>query len=279
MKCRAALGLMRRRALSGDEVEAVLMEGPHDQAALRELLHAVRRPADPAELAGLEAAVAAFRDAPAPSASSWHAAAPRTRLAGRLAGRLAASALGVKVALACVGAAALGGIAYAAAGGTVPGTSHHAPRTGDTVASSAHGQPAVPPSAQPTPGARPSETGGPGSGPAGPAHPGTAATSVAPTASLRGLCVSWLAAARDPNRAVGPRYAKLIHAAGGPTGVTAYCGLLTNPSPTGGPRSSGAGKSSHAPVSPPAGRSARPAHPTHPARPTPSPSKRATPGS
>jgi hypothetical protein len=258
MKRRNALRLMKRRALSRREVEAVLMDGPHDHDELRALVQAARRGAEPAELAGLAAATAAFRYAPVRDAA--RARARRTRLASRLA----ASAVGVKVAIACLGAAALGGIAYTAAGGTLPGTSQHSPSSSHSVASSTHSQVTSTPSrdsARPTPSASPHGS-----------RPGT----VAPASALRGLCVSWLASSNDPNRATNSRFSKLISAAGSAEAVTPYCTALVDSTGSGNvPHPSGIGNLSHQAASPSGGGNST--HPVHPTHPTNTPSKKPTP--
>ncbi|GIF74995.1 hypothetical protein [Asanoa siamensis] len=107
------------------------MADPRDDAALDRMLDggplppalaALRAPAHPAELRGEEAAVAAFRAAREPGPVATPAAARRARIVGR--------ALAVKLAVAGAVLAG-GGLAVAAATGTLPVQSPVRPATTD----------------------------------------------------------------------------------------------------------------------------------------------------
>jgi len=196
---------MRHQALSPIEAEAALDGDLHGHAGLRALLEAARGPVQLHELHGLAAATAAFGTAPADGRESG-------RSARTLASRLAASALAVKIMLACLGAAALGDITYAGVNGNLPGTTHHSPAAPNHTSTSVQ---VAPPTAVPP-------------GHAVGTRPGTGST-VAPDAALQGLCTSWLASAHDPNRASDHRFTKLVNAAGNASAVTSYCSALSNP--------------------------------------------------
>lgn len=238
MRFRGALSPMQRQTPTRSELDALLAGPGPQRTPLDGLMEAARGAAQPHELLGLDAAVAVFQSGPESAAATG---APRHRAAAPArVGGLVARVLALKVFLICLGTMALGGFAYAAVDGDLPGiTHHHAPgRHASTTAS--HGQGV----ATPAPGT--------GSRPAG----------VPPAAALPGLCVSWLASASDPNRSTDQRFAALEQAAGSAGAVTAYCtNLVASTSP---------GNSTH-PTGPPSSVSI-PTHPSGPPSSIPSPS-------
>jgi len=203
---RNALTSMNRRSAVDAEVA---FEGDlHNHAGLRALVDAACGPAQASEMGGLPAAVAAFRaparQLPSPDRRPRHAG-------GSIAGRLAASALAVKIMLACLGAAALGGLAYAGVNGKLPGTASQPSRSSHSTESSGD-HPSAHASSTPP-------------GHASASKPASGST-IAPAAALPGLCTSWLASANDPNRASDHRFTKLVNAAGNSADVTPYCSTL-----------------------------------------------------
>ncbi|MDH6461726.1 hypothetical protein M2302_001901 [Micromonospora sp. A200] len=183
------------RLLVGPVVDA--HDGPEP---LVRLLTAVRAAPHPGELRGENAAIHAFRSArtgaplPAPSPA-------RSFSLARLAG--------LKVALAGLAVAATGGVAFAAATGTLPGPLHRdAPPTPPS---------AVPQSTPPTT-AGPGGSATPSSGKPEPGRP-------TPAASILGLCRAYRASAGDnPGRALdNPAFADLVTRAGGRNEVAGYC--------------------------------------------------------
>lgn len=235
MRRRDALCPMPRQtpALSRADLDAILAGPGPQRTPLDGLMEAARGAAQPQELLGLDAALAVFRSGPESAASISTAAAPRHRAVkpARIGG-FVARVLALKVLLICLGTMALGGLAYAAVDGDLPGTTHHhSPgRHASTTASHSQGV------ATPAPGS--------GSRPAG----------VPPAPAIRGLCVSWLASAQDPNRSTDQRFAALEHAAGSAGAVSAYCtNLVASTSP---------GNSTH-PTGPPSSVG----NPTHPSGP------------
>lgn len=162
--------------------------------ALGELLHAAAGPAREGELAGEQAAVAAFRAArlaPAPLPRR------RTMIKTTLAGLLAAKILAPVAA-----AAAVGGITVAGVTGTLP-------LPEDT--------PANPPAQQPTTTPRsvvPTH-----------ANPANPATPAAPNPSLTGLCQAYTSsvATAEGTATDSPAFQVLITKAGGEDKVTGYC--------------------------------------------------------
>ncbi|WDZ83061.1 hypothetical protein [Micromonospora cathayae] len=213
------------------------------------LLAAASAPAGPGDLAGEEAALAAFRAArterPAPTAGR-----PRRR---RTVGTLAWVA-GVAV-------TATAGVAVATVGLDRPDPASTPPP--------ATGTPGTPPTGQSTDPSGPSPSAGtaaptptPTSGTAGPGRDAGRATSAVP-ASLPGLCNAYLA---QPDRAErgrslrSPAFRALVDAAGGPAQVEEYCrDLASERTPPAAPPSAG----------PPTRPSTVPsAHPSAPGRPT-----------
>lgn len=206
---------------------------PSDEGALLALLLAARGPARTEELAGEDAAVAAFltvRDAPVPDgAGAREPARPASRSRGirRLLGRFATLKAGL------VGGLAVSGMALAAGTGVLPVPLDNPFDGGsrDTVpvaSASASGGPAGRrgPGAPKGPGGsgRQTGTGRPSTSPA----PGAAR----PDPALAGLCNAY-AHSPDHGRALdGPAFQALIAAAGGRDRVDGYCAALPGNSPT-----------------------------------------------
>jgi hypothetical protein len=180
----------------------------HGPDALGELLSAAAAPATEGELAGEQAAVAAFRAArPAPVPQLRRGSMIRTTLAKLLT---------VKIAAVAAGAVAAGGVALAAATGTLPshpggqtpappGTSH--PAGTPTVTGSEH-----------TTAADDKNTGA-----------GAGAATASPSPSLVGLCQAYTSGAGgEHGKALeNPAFTALITTAGGEDKVPGYCsGLL-----------------------------------------------------
>ncbi|MEV0724886.1 hypothetical protein AB0I37_19160 [Micromonospora purpureochromogenes] len=247
---------MNAHRMDQETVERLLVGpvvGPHDgPEPLVRLLTAVRAAAHPGELRGESAAMHAFRRAragaplPAPSPA-------RSFSLARLAG--------LKVALAGLAVAATGGVAFAAATGTLPGPLHR-------------DAPVTPPSAVPQ-STTPPTTAGPGGSPA-PSSVKPEPGRPTPAASILGLCRAYRAGVGDnPGRALdNPAFADLVTRAGGRDEVAGYCERVvrdTGPSappsavqPT--PTERPTGRPSHAP-STAGGKPDGPAR-TVPSRPT-----------
>lgn len=214
-----------------------------DSEPLADLLAAAAAPARPGELAGEEAALAAFRDA-------------RLELAPQPRRRFMLKSILVKAsvvtAVAVVGG---GGVALAASTGHLPGTGSpddHAatrPTTGATAnaTASAHANG----HASHSPAAGTHRTGA--------AESHDARPSGSPSPNLRGLCTAFQAHAGDgPGKALdNPAFKVLVQTAGGRNKVASYCHTLLA-SPAGKPPTHPGSASTHAT-----------SHPTH-SRPTPS---------
>ncbi|QLQ35006.1 hypothetical protein [Micromonospora robiginosa] len=199
--------------------------------ALVECLDAVRAGPRPGELAGEAAAVTEFRAARAAAhvgvgqAAGGSVRRPTADVGvdGRPARRLA-TLLSVKLAGAALIATLTGGVALAAATGTLPGT------TWDETPSADRTTAGAPPTSGPPRTARPT-------------HPGTGPTAGAPDLSTpAGLCVAYRAVTEgERGRALdAPAFAGLVAAAGGPARVPGYCTALLDASgspvgPTGRP--------------------------------------------
>jgi hypothetical protein len=235
--------MMRRRKRYEQLLDSV---GTNDEP-LAQLLRTARAPAQPDELSGLDAALAAYATSAAGSGTATSAAErlaerpSRFRPASILKG-LAAASLVTKIIAGAVAAAAVGGIALATS--SVEHNHRPTPRTGST--SSSQGQPssALPPSPS-TSGSHPRTLS---STPSGLSTPGATAAAGSPSSSdsattldesLKGLCRAWLS--RPPNTGNAdntPAAARLIAAAGGEDQVDAYCTALlavpatTSPDPT-----------------------------------------------
>lgn len=165
----------------------------HDR--LSDLLAAAAAPARDRELAGEQAAVAAFRDARL-------ATAPARRRPRMLKIALA-NLLSVKIA--AVAATAAGGIALAAAAGTLPGQQREepAPATGTEIVATT--------TTAPTEKSK--------------AHEKKPDNSASPSPSLKGLCQAYTAGAGAERGKAheNPAFSALITAAGGADRVPAFC--------------------------------------------------------
>ncbi|SBW18843.1 hypothetical protein FDG2_0851 [Candidatus Protofrankia californiensis] len=196
----------RPRRIDRDDAERMLRGGPVDPQAgsdpLADLLAAVAAPARADELAGEEAAVAAFREAHlVPVAQLRRKPMIKTALAKLLT---------VKIAVAAVAATAVGGVTVAASTGVLSSPGEHEAAAGVTTSASAQATDPF-------------------------AHVPAAGT-VAP-ASLPALCHAYTdAAAHHPDKPGktldDPAFPLLITAAGGRDKVTTYCGeILKVPAP------------------------------------------------
>ncbi|WP_405108442.1 hypothetical protein OG559_26405 [Micromonospora sp. NBC_01405] len=216
-----------RRDRAADREDAA---GPGRPAGdpLAQLLAAAAGPTRPGELAGEEAALAAFRAARVAPASA-PARTPRRLTVGVVAwiGALAATATA--------------GVAVAAA--TLDRTEEPAPPPAPPAASASPEDPdaAGPTAPRPTgsgPGRSPSPIPAPtatpsGAGPSGPARPGTPGTGTRSPdpghsgagAQLPGLCRAYLAksAAQRERALEKPGFAPLVTAAGGADEVESFC--------------------------------------------------------
>ncbi|MER7333027.1 MULTISPECIES: hypothetical protein [unclassified Micromonospora] len=184
------------RLLGGPVVDP--QDAPQPVASL---LTAVRAAPRAAELAGEDAAVRAYRLARAGTPVGGSERSRGRALAG----------FGVRAALAGVALAVTGGVAFAAAGGTLPG-----PLRGPAPTTAAPAPPAPPPVVSPTPGSgRPS------------APPTTAEGRPDPSASLARLCRAYRTDGDGPDRTLDkPAFDDLVRAAGGRGKVAAYCDRL-----------------------------------------------------
>lgn len=162
----------------------------HDR--LNDLLAAAAAPARDRELAGEQAAVLAFRDARL-------APAPQQRRPWMLKIALA-NLLSVKIA--AVTAAAAGGIALAAAAGTLPGQQREEPKPANDTS-------VVTTSTKDTPASAKQDK-----------KPDNS-----PSPSLKGLCQAWTAGAGSEHGKAheNPAFSALITAAGGADKVPAFC--------------------------------------------------------
>ncbi|MEV0944524.1 hypothetical protein AB0I90_29680 [Micromonospora wenchangensis] len=226
---------LRRSARSGRPVsraEAERLLGPTGPGAppstddpLTRLLAAAAAPARPDELAGEQAALAAFR-------AARGAAAPGPAPAGRRRPRLTT---GVVAWIAALAATATAGVAFAAVtldrpAERVPGPVPSVTGTGSVPPSPHRSDPS-----RQSPSRRPGGTapgGGPSAPPAPPGHSGPASAG-----KLVGQCRAYLAKP-PPQRAKAltkPGYADLVAAAGGTDRVEAYCRTLVPEHPPAGP--------------------------------------------
>ncbi|MFI5836292.1 hypothetical protein ACIA5A_21715 [Micromonospora sp. NPDC051300] len=227
---------------SGLDQETVerLLDGSHPGVpaaplALVQCLDAVRAGPRSGELDGEAAAVTHFRAARAAHVGVGRVAGGSARRRpgevgadGRPTRRLA-TLLSVKLAGAALIATLTGGVALAAATGSLPGTPRDETpppdRTTGTTSTTA-----APPTGGPVRSARPT-------------RPGTGPTAGAPDLSTpAGLCVAYRAVTEaERGRALdAPAFADLVAAAGGPARVPGYCAALLDasgspvtPSPTG----------------------------------------------
>ncbi|MEV0806013.1 hypothetical protein [Micromonospora sp. NPDC050200] len=225
---------MNAHRMDSETAERLLVGAAADRHAgpepLVRLLTAVRAAPRRAELRGESAAMHAFRSA---RAGTPLPAPPLTR------SRTLTGLAGLKVALAGLAVAATGGVALAAATGTLPGPLHRdEPAT--TPSASPHGGPAT------TTG--PDRSGAPST--IGPGRP-------TPGASMLELCRAYQAGAgNNPGRALdNPVFSDLIASAGGRDEVAGYCEHVVRD--TGAPTAPTAGQ----PGPVPTGRaSGRPSH-------------------
>lgn len=202
---------------------------------------AVRAPAQPTELRGLDAALAAFAVAPGVALSPEEKPPVLKTLAGKL--------LALKILAIAAGTAAAGGVAYAAVNGSLD--SPHG--SSAVVAGESSGAPGSSGADSSAPGSDESSSGMSGSGSesessgsSSGSESGKPSESNTPSPSLQGLCTAWLAHPRDIAKvSTNPAFSVLIQAAGGATSVNGYCTTLL------------------ATVHP-----SHPAHPTHPVHPT-----------
>jgi hypothetical protein len=209
-------------------------------SALARLLADASAPAQSDELVGLSAALTAFSSSrPNPRRSPV-----KTLFAGLLAAKAAL--------VATAAAASIGGIALAAATGSLPTAAQNAAH--DLVhapaAASAHSA-ALDDETEPTSSETPSDTASPSP---------SAAHSATPNPSLIGLCRAYGAGvATSHGKALdNPAFTVLISAAGGKDAVAAYCTTVLAAAPGGKPTALPTPTNTHKPVT----------HPTHPASPT-----------
>lgn len=222
-------------------------DGPE---VLLRLLAAVRAAPRPHEFGGEAAALEAFRAARAgaPPVPSRRAERP-----------FATSLLGAKVTLAALLAAATGGVALAAATGTLEVPVHGGGGGSTTTPATAGGRTPSPTTA---PGASPTPAAGPSGAPSSPS-------------SLAGLCITYRSrTGESPQRVLeSPRFAELVTAAGGRDEVPGYCDrLLGGPDkptaspapPTGRPDGTPSARPPRLPSTPPVGGAptTRPAGPS-----------------
>lgn len=238
---------MNAHRMDQETVERLLVgpvaDPPNGPEALVRLLTAVRAAPRPHELTGEAAALRAFRMA---QAGLLPVAASRRQR------RVLAGLLSAKVALAALLVAATGGVALAAATGTLPGSLGGADE-GTTPGATA--------------GGHPSPTAGPDGSPT-PAAPASGRPTDSP--SLVGLCTAYRAEANENRRRAleTPRFTELVSAANGREKVPSYCDRLLagrgnegDPSATGSDRPGGepsdrvTGKSEHTPTERPTGPS------------------------
>jgi len=214
---------LRARRIGRREADELLSGGSSraDRAGIVEVLELAAAPPHPEELAGRQAAVAAF-------ARAWREgpAAPvrRGRLRAWLSRALAVKAITVLALL------SLGGVAVAAGTGTLPAGVQHGAHDlltpfGVPVpdASSAHGTPTRP--ATPHRSASPAPA------------PGSPAASADP--AVHGLCEAWQAGQTNGQgkKVDAAVLTRLSAAAGGTEKIPAFCAavLAPPPSPTTGP--------------------------------------------
>jgi hypothetical protein len=193
----------RARRIDRDTAEQLLRGAPAGSQAgpeaLVELLAAAARPPGGRELAGEQAAMAAFRAArPHAVHDAGRGSMLKTALAKMLTVKVAAAAIAISV----VG----GGVALAASNGALPSTLG----SGNSAKQPAHA------TGQPSPGADKDKNG-----------------NAAPSPSLVGLCRAYAAGVADnPGKALeNPAFGALISAAGDKDKVTDYCTDLLKDEP------------------------------------------------
>ncbi|MFJ9946720.1 hypothetical protein [Kitasatospora sp. NPDC091207] len=224
--------------------------GPEERVA--RVLAAAAAPATAGELAGEEAALAAFREArlaPAPAGPAVPAPVRRRSMATAALAR----AFSTKAVAVVLGATALGGVAVAAGTGNLPsplggGTEEPrrpllAPATAPSAPAAGSAAPDGSPSAR-RPGSGPStgassggpSSGAPSTGAVAPPSPGAPPSPFAPAetrgsqarALLIALCQGYTDRKGKGERqrllVADPQFGALVAAAGGPEEVEAYCG-------------------------------------------------------
>ena len=195
----------RSRRIDRHTAEQLLRSAPGQPPVagrdrLSDLLAAAGAPARDRELAGEQAALAAFRDARlAPAPQRWRSRMLRTALANLLAVKIAG-----------VAALTAGGIALAAAAGTLPGQQREEPTTpaSTNVVSTTSATTAAP---SKEPERKPDNS------------------TASPSPSLKGLCQAYTAGAGSEHGKShdNPAFSALITAAGGAERVPGFCaGLL-----------------------------------------------------
>ncbi|TAM93806.1 MAG: hypothetical protein EPN43_00045 [Jatrophihabitans sp.] len=189
-------------------------EGP---AALSALLAAAASPPSAAALPGEAQVLAAFR-------SAHLAPVPATRSPSMWKSALTKAAAAKVAAAAAVATAATGGIALAAATGTLP---FHTPQHPAAATVAEHSD--APPSASASASASVASSEADATEPARPSN----VPAGTPSPSLQGLCHAFRAGAMSHGDvAENPAFRVLITAAGGKDGVAAYCTKVLGPAPT-----------------------------------------------
>jgi hypothetical protein len=243
--------MTRRRARTRLPEQLLPGDMPADSALARVLADA-SAPAQSDELVGLSAALTAFSASqPIPRRSPV-----KTLIAGLLAAKAALAATAA--------AASIGGIALAAATGSLPTAAQNAAH--DLVhapaAASAHSAALDDDETEPTSSETPSDTSSP-------------SPSATPHPSLVGLCRAYGAGvATSHGKALdNPAFTVLITAAGGKDAVAAYCTGILADAPGGKPTALPTPTNTHKPATHPthAARPTRPAHPTNAPSPHPTP--------
>ncbi|MEV6810591.1 hypothetical protein [Micromonospora sp. NPDC051296] len=229
-----------------------LLDGDPDALSragrLAALLRAARGPAHRDELAGEQAALAAFR------VSADHAPEPRPPRESRLKIALARLITGKAAVVAATG---LGGVALAAGTGALPDPLFGPPATPPARHAPATEPPATQALTTPastTPGATPSHPNGLSG----------AADAPSPPPSFVGLCQAYTAgAATKAGKAPeNPAFGELVDAAGGTGNVAEYCAATIQDAPDAPGRPTGAGRPAAVPV--PAKRGHAPSSPGTP---------------
>ncbi|MFE9425502.1 hypothetical protein ACFYNO_21330 [Kitasatospora sp. NPDC006697] len=244
----------RSRRIDRDTAEQLLggdaVGAPGGTGALSRLLDAAAAPAAEHELAGEEAAVAAFREAARLGPSRPTLPAQRSRpMAACAPRRVPGRRLGARAAVAAIAVTALGGVAVAAGGGmpALLGGDEPAalPAQSTAVSASVAVSSGARHSGLPTAGQAPQGSGAgkapgasgwpssarPGSSADTPADPSDQAVSPAPlsadsAAAMALLCGLW---PKDGPATLDPRFEPLTRAAGGSDRVRALCASLGRP--------------------------------------------------
>jgi hypothetical protein len=240
--------MTRRRARSRPS-EQLLPGGLPADSALARLLADASAPAQPHEHEGLSAAVTAFT-----------ASQPNVRRSP--VKTLLASLLAAKAALvATVATASVGGIALAAATGTLPTAAQNAAHDLVHAPAAASAHSAALDESHPTTPPTPSASSSP-------------SPSASPSPSLVGLCRAYSAGvATAKGKALdNPAFTVLITAAGGEDAVAAYCDGVLAAAPGGKPTALPTPTNTHKPTTHPATPTTHPTgqpseHPTAPSQP------------